>query len=71
VPRSGFTGTMINSTNNLIRIDKTIHKTISAFYSRTVPGTGMAVRDTLNGLPFQEQHDYGMSIVEKAINGTF
>jgi hypothetical protein len=68
--RSGFSPNILNSTDNLIRLPKDIHTNISAFYSSSVPGTNITVRDSLNGLPFQEQFDFGMGVVNQAIAGT-
>lgn len=68
--RSGFSLTQINSTDNLIRLDKATHDAISAYYSTSVPGTGGVVRDSLNGKSFQEQFNFGMDVINRALNGS-
>lgn len=66
--RSGFSKAMINSTDNLIRLPKNIHEQISRHYSRA-SGQGGTIRDMLNGKSFQEQLNYGLDIVNQALNG--
>lgn len=67
--RSGFSLTQINSTDNLIRLDKATHDAIGRFYSGAAEGGGGRVRDSLNGMTFQEQLDFGMDVVRRALNG--
>ncbi|MEN9912338.1 MAG: hypothetical protein RI956_782 [Pseudomonadota bacterium] len=69
--RSGFSKSMINSTDNLVRLPKDVHNQISRYYSSSagsnIPGT---IRDSLNGQSFQNQLQYGLGITNKALNGT-
>jgi hypothetical protein len=66
--RSGFSKSMINSTDNLVRLPKDVHNQISRYYSSSA-GLGQTVRDSLNGKSFQDQLDYGLSITNRALNG--
>ena len=68
--RSSFTAKEINSTNNLIRLDNSIHDKISAYYSSKLPGTNMVVRDWLNGKSFEVQYKFGIDVIERALKGT-
>jgi RHS repeat-associated protein/uncharacterized repeat protein (TIGR02543 family) len=67
--RSGFPSSLINSTDNLVRLPNDVHNQISAYYSTSVPGSG-TFRDSLNGLSFEKQYSIGMSVVQQAISGT-
>ena len=65
--RSGFSLNRLNSTDNLVWLDKATHQKISAAYSSTVPGLGMTLRNSMNGMSFDEQHKIGMAIIQKAL----
>lgn len=64
-----LSGIPVEFTDNLTRIPKDVHDVISRYYSTKVPGTSIAVRDSLSNHPFQKQFDYGMDVVNKALNG--
>lgn len=50
-------------------LEPDVHDVISAFYSTKLPGQLGTVRDSLNGLTFGEQFDFGMNVVNKALTG--
>jgi RHS repeat-associated protein len=64
--RSGFSKSMINSTDNLVRLPKDVHNQISSYYASGSP----RFRDSLNGLPFEKQLQDGLDVVNQALNGT-
>ncbi|WP_197344799.1 RHS repeat domain-containing protein, partial [Ralstonia solanacearum] len=65
--RSGFSLSRINSTDNMMWLPESVHSEISAFYATNVPGLNTTVRNTLNGKSFEQQHDFGMSVIRKAL----
>lgn len=65
--RSGFALNRLNSTDNLVWLDEATHRKISAAYSSTVPGLGMTLRNSMDGMPFEDQHRIGMAIIQKAL----
>ncbi|MCH8623105.1 RHS repeat-associated core domain-containing protein, partial [Undibacterium sp. TS12] len=67
--RSGFPTSVLNTTNNLVRLPEAVHDSISAHYSKLVRGTNMTLRDSLNGLPFQQQYEIGLDVIQKALAG--
>ena len=68
--RSGFPNSLINSTDNLVRLPEDIYNQISRFYSSSIYPGGGTFRDSLNGLSFEEQFNTGMDVMQRAINGT-
>lgn len=68
--RSGFPRSLVNSTDNLVRLSDDIHNQISRFYSSSIYPGGGTFRDSLNGLPFDEQFNIGVDVMQRAINGT-
>jgi RHS repeat-associated protein len=68
VSRSGFSTAQINSTDNLVRLNSEVHDQVSAFYSSSVPAGG-TFRDSLNGLPFKEQYEIGIDVIQRVLNG--
>jgi hypothetical protein len=69
--RSGFSPQEVNSTDNLIRLPGEVHDQISAYYSSRPPGFSTTVRNSLNGLPWQDQYDFGMDVVRRVLRGPF
>lgn len=67
--RSGFSTERVNTTDNLVRLDEGVHDQVSAYYSSKPPGFTSTVRDSLNGLPWQDQYDFGIDVVERALKG--
>ena len=67
--RSGISAERLNSTDNLMFLADDVHDAISAAYSTKPFGSTMTLRDSLNGLPFEAQHDIGMAIVQQALMG--
>jgi hypothetical protein len=64
--KSGFTQQMINSTDNVLAIDKAVHQKISAIYNLNISGKGSArVRDWLAGQSFENQFEFGLDILRK------
>ena len=59
--RSGFEVEQINSTDNLIRLPEDVHDQISAYYSSRPFGFDTTVRNSLNGMPFEEQYQFGVT----------
>ncbi|MBW3613905.1 MAG: hypothetical protein KY439_01160 [Actinobacteria bacterium] len=68
--RSGFSVSRVNSTDNLIRLTGDVHDRISAFYSSRPPGFSTTVRNTLNGMPFEQQYDFGLDVIRRAMGGS-
>lgn len=68
--RSGFSVSRVNSTDNLIRLPGDVHDRISAFYSSRPPGFSTTVRNTLNGMPFEQQYDFGLDVIRRAMGGS-
>ena len=58
--RAGFPSQLVQNPDNLVALDKTTHKQISALYSSKQPGTPMTVRDYLNTQTFDQQYSFGM-----------
>jgi hypothetical protein len=65
--RSTFPSKMINNTKNVVAVPKEVNQRIADFYSRTVPGTKMTLRDWLSKKSFKEQHEYGKKLLDKAM----
>lgn len=61
VGKTGLSPQMIQSTNNIIAVNNTIHGKISGFYSSIQPFTnGMTVRNWLAGKSFETQYAFGL-----------
>ncbi len=66
IGRSGFTPQQIQNTANIIAVDAPTHAKISAYYSSMQYFTnGMTVREWLTGQSFQQQYDFGISILKQ------
>jgi hypothetical protein len=65
--RSTFPSKMINNTKNVVAVPKEVNQRIADFYSRTIPGTKMTLRDWLSKKSFKEQHEYGKKLLDKAM----
>jgi hypothetical protein len=64
IENSGFAPKQIHNTNNIIPINKSIHRKISGYYSSKQPFTNdKTVREWLAGKPIQQQYDFGINIV--------
>lgn len=55
----------IHNTRNVIAIDRNIHQQITAEYNRINPFTGMRLRDEIAQLPYDQQYQRGLEILEK------
>jgi hypothetical protein len=64
--RSGFPVERINSTDNLTYIPTDVHDEVSRRYSRKLPHTGVTLRDSLTGQPWDKQHECGRNEIDKA-----
>lgn len=70
ITRSGFDIRSINHPDNMVAIDKDVHHRISAYYSSKPDFTkGLTFRDYLNGRSFEEQYQWGLKVLDDAING--
>ncbi|MEQ3221667.1 hypothetical protein AAA116_19950, partial [Butyricimonas virosa] len=66
-----FGAESIHNTNNLVEIPKELHHKINGHYNSTRFGTqGLTVRDWLKTQSFEAQYEYGMDVLQKALNGT-
>ena len=66
-----FGAESIHNTNNLVEIPKELHHKINGHYNSTPRELGgLTVRDWLKAQSFEAQHEYGLDIVQKALNGT-
>jgi hypothetical protein len=64
--KSGFSIQQINSADNIIAVEKTIHTQISGFYSSNVAGPGTElVRNWLAGQSFESQYEFGIQVLQK------
>ena len=63
--KSGFMPEDIHSTGNIISIDATTHRKISAYYSSIQPFTqGLTIRNWLAGQDFEMQYKFGLQVLE-------
>jgi hypothetical protein len=69
IGRSGLSASRINSTDNLVKLPEDVHAQISAYYSSRPAGFTTTVRNTLNGLPFEDQYQFGVDIMRRAFAG--
>ena len=66
-----FGAESIHNTNNLVEIPKELHYKITGYYNSVRSNTqGLTVRDWLKTQSFEAQYEYGLEIVQKALNGT-
>ena len=66
-----FGAESIHNTNNLVEIPKELHYKINGYYnSKPLELGGLTVRDWLKTQSFEAQYEYGLEIVQKALNGT-
>lgn len=64
--KSGFSKQMINNTDNLIAIDKNVHKKISGYYNSKPEFTNkQTVRNWLAGKSYKEQYLFGLKVINK------
>lgn len=49
--------------------DLSLKDQISAYYSSRPVGFDTTVRNSLNGLPFEEQYQFGIDVIQRALNG--
>lgn len=63
--KSGFDLSKINDAQNIVAIDASIHRKISGYYSRIVPGTGMSFRDYISkNYTFEQQQKIGEYVLK-------
>ncbi len=55
---------------HLIALPRDVHQQISRYYPFKPRGMSMTIRDSLNGLPFEEQYAFGIDIMQRALQGT-
>jgi hypothetical protein len=62
-----FPPEQIHSTDNIINLPVEVHQRISARMSRIEPGSGgRTLRSVIEGLPFEEQYNYGLKLIKEA-----
>lgn len=67
--RSGFSGSRINSTDNLMWLPKDVHADVSAYYSSRPRGFDETVRNSMNGMSFEDQYKFGMDVIRRVLGG--
>ncbi len=68
--KSGFSHAQIENPNNKIRIPASIHGKISGYYSSKPGGSGtLRVRDSLAGMSFEEQWEFGLDALLRYLLG--
>jgi hypothetical protein len=66
-----FGARSIHSGDNVVPIEDWVHHQISGYYSSKQAFTqGKTVRDWLSAKSFQEQYDFGIDVLDKALKGT-
>lgn len=65
--RSDFDVERINTTDNFVWLPTKTHRKITAFYARKPPGMDTPLRDTLNGMSWDEQYRRGRRAVTRAL----
>ena len=66
IKKTGFEPSRVHNTDNIISLDKSIHKEISRVYSsKTWYSNGMTVRNWLVGKSFEEQYEFGLRIIRE------
>jgi hypothetical protein len=71
INRADFiTSNMVNSTDNIIALDKKTHQAITTMYNKLVPGTKMKYYEWLAEQPFEIQYEYGLEALEDALRET-
>jgi hypothetical protein len=67
IGKSGFAKEMVHNPDNMIALDKSVHRQITAFYNSTKnPITnGLSVREWLAGQSFEYQYEYGMKVLRQ------
>ena len=64
IKKSGFLAKQIHNVDNVLAVDKTVHRQISGYYSSIRPFTnGLRVRDWLAGQSFESQFAFGMQVL--------
>ena len=51
--------------NNMVAIDKKVHRKISGYYSRLYKQTGLTTRNWLSGQGFDMQYQFGLDILRR------
>jgi hypothetical protein len=64
--RSDFLTERINTTDNFVWLPVAVHKRVSAEYSTKVEGSGITLRDALNGTSWERQYKRGVREVNQA-----
>ena len=65
IEKSGFDPKQIHNPKNIIEIDKSVHRKITAHYNSKVRGTNMTVREWLTGQSFEVQYNYGIKMLKE------
>lgn len=66
IVKSGFSPQQIHNVDNVLAIDKTIHRQISGFFNSNIGGPGtQRVRDWLAGQSFEAQYNFGIQVLQK------
>lgn len=65
IQRSGFAPELIHNPDNVVEIERSVHKLITAHYnSNMYEGIKMTVRDYLTGQSYEAQREYGLKMIE-------
>ena len=62
---SNFSAEQLQSTKNIMALPSPIHDLVSADYSSEYDKSGKTVRDWLSGQSFDQQYEYGLSVLRK------
>lgn len=64
INKSGFSEYWIQNSNNVVRISKSVHSKITAYYNRAHSFTnGMKFRNWLAGQDFKTQYEWGIKVL--------
>jgi hypothetical protein len=68
-----FGGESLHNTENVIALDKNLHRDVSAFYSSIRPSitrsTKLTVRKWLSTQPYETQREFGLLVIENVKKG--
>ena len=65
IEKSGFSPKRIHNMNNMVAIDKEVHRKISNFYTSNYLETGMRTRNWLAGQSFETQYKFGLEVLRR------
>ena len=71
IEKSGFSPKRIHNMNNMVAIDKEVHRKISGYYSRLYKQTGLTTRNWLSGQGFDMQYQFGLDILRRLVGDLY